>query len=205
MMNKTSIAGSTLLMLACLTQSTLAQDFGRRLPGIEHSLDRLEGRNAKPRHVNPELIFQRMDEDGDEQVSLSEYTANATRHYEELFARLDRDQSNALSQDELRPQRAAREQEPSIDEIAECLAENGVEPQDPSDRFVAADLDFDDVLNLEEYFMLREQGAYDRFAIIDTDADEQLTRDELAQGLAERKSKRQVRRSCIREWRDSQA
>lgn len=204
-MNKKLIVGSALLTLACLTQASIAQDIDRRPPGFDRPHDKREQRPSTPRASTPAQIINRLDQDDDDLISLSEFTANISNSYEKHFSRLDRNDDDSLNAEEFAPRRRGHDHGLDTEEMAACMDENALEPRPDSEaRFSAADSDASGALSLEEFYMLLEQGAFDRFDSIDIDADGQLTRSELAQNIAENRSEQRIRRMCMKQTRDSQ-
>ncbi len=147
-------------------------------------------------------MLRQLDSDGDQLISLEEFTAKGTANFERQFNRADRDDDGLVSADEARPRRRGPAEDIDAAALRECIAENGGLSEIEEDRFAAADKDGDGALSQEEFFMQLEQRAYDQFARMDTDADGQLTGAELAASMQGRNEQRRIVRECISEQID---
>lgn len=202
MFNRRVLVISMLLAGCSLTANSFAQETQRgdaargKQPRGEHHDARASVRQS------PVRMLRRLDSNGDELISLEEFTANGTANYTRQFARADRDDDGYVSEDEARPRRRGPAEDIDVTELRECIAENGGLPEVEEDRFTAADKDGDGTLSQEEFFMQLEQRAYDQFARMDSDANGHLTSAELAASVQGRSDQRRVVRACIAEQID---
>ena len=147
-------------------------------------------------------MLRQLDSDGDQLISLEEFTAKGTANYERQFNRADRDDDGFVSAEEARPRRRGPANDIDTAALRECIAENGGLSGTEEDRFAAADKDGDGALSQEEFFMQLEQRAYDQFARLDSDADGLLTGEELAASMQGRTEQRRIVRQCVSEQID---
>ena len=192
---------------ATFAGATLAQDQEtEQLERKKHG--RAELRDSRARHGRDSAnrTLQRMDTNEDDLISLEEYLGDAIPRYSQTFARADRDGDGYVTQEELKPPRKG--QRPQFDQAAlqACLDEAGSTVDRNNDRVATNDTNGDGALSQDEFFAMLEQGALDRFALIDSDGDEQLTKEEIQTSRQEqnalRSAQRKALRSCIKEQRD---
>lgn len=193
----------SILVAGC---SFAASSFAQQPPrgyGAQGQPPRGEHREMRgPGRPNSARMLRRLDTNGDELISLEEFTANRTGNYARMFERADRDADGVLSKEESRPRRRGPAQDIDTAALRECIADQGGLAELEEDRFAAADKDGDGVLNQEEFFMQLEQRAFDQFARMDTDDDGQLNSTELAPNMEERREQRRIVRECINEQID---
>lgn len=202
MFNRKLMAVSILLAGCSLASSGFAQDTGPR-DGVRGQLPRAELRDARgPARQRPARMLRGIDTNDDGLVSLTEFTSRGTHNYSRQFERMDRDDDGYITEDEFRPQRRGPAEDLDVATLRACIEEAGGTPKADEDRFATADKNGDGALSQEEFFLQLEQGAYDRFAQLDTDGDEQLTSTELQSGAQNRREQAHIVRECVAEQLD---
>ncbi|MCP5358992.1 MAG: EF-hand domain-containing protein [Pseudomonadales bacterium] len=211
MLNKRLIAATALLSASLAAGIASAQDFDRgRGDHARPPRGELPDRAPRPEAGRlPARLINRLDTNGDDMVSLAEFTANATDNYARQFERLDRDDSGSLSADELQPRGGRHEGGPraniDTDTLNACIVANGgvsrPTPPTAEERFAAADSNSDGSISQEEFFMQLEQRSYDQFARLDSDGNGQLTAEELQSDRQDNDAQRDIVRACIAEQR----
>jgi len=192
-----------MLLAGCsLTTNSFAQDT-QRGDGARGKQPRGEQRDARtPARQSQAPMLRRLDRNGDELISLEEFTSNGTANYTRQFTRADRDGDGFVSEDEASPRRRGPAEDIDVAVLRECIAENGGLAEVEEDRFAAADKDGDGALSQEEFFMQLEQRAFDQFARMDANADGQLASAELAASVQGRHEQRRIVRECAAEQID---
>lgn len=202
MFNRRILAIPLLLAGCGLAANSFAQEI-QRDHGMRGQQSRGEHRDARgPGRQGPARVLRHLDSNGDEFISLEEFTAKATANYSGQFARADRDDDGFMDQDEIRPRREGLAEDIDVAALRECIADNGGLPETEQDRFASADKDGDGALNQEEFFLQLEQRAFDQFTRIDADADGQLSSAELAANMQGRHEQRHIVRECRAEQID---
>ena len=202
MFNRRLLVISMLIAGCSFAASSFAQE-AQRGEGVRGKQSRGVLRDTRgPARQSQLRMLRQLDSDGDQLISLEEFTARGTANYERQFNRADRDDDGLVSADEARPRRRGPAKDIDTAALRECIAENGGLNEIEEDRFAAADKDGDGALSQEEFFMQLEQRAYDQFARMDTDADGQLTGAELAASMQGRNEQRRIVRECVSEQID---
>lgn len=202
MFNRRLLVISILLAGSSLTTNSFAQ-VPQRSDGVRGKLPQKELRDVRaPLRQSQTRMLRHIDTNGDNSISLEEFTAKGTDNYARQFARADRDDNGFISSEEARPRRRDPAEDIDAAALRECIADNGGLAEAEEDRFSTADKDGDGVLSQEEFFMQLEQRAYDQFARMDTDADGQLTSTELSASTQGRREQRHIVRECMAEQFD---
>lgn len=171
--------------------------------------DRANGHRQNPRHkVN--RIFNALDTDENEIITLDEFLAKPLEKAEQQFDRIDTDDDGLISLDEFLAVGHDRDDDerPDIDRdaVRACMEEELEreipERPDRETRFDEVDTNDDGYIDFDEFVDAKMQKATDKFYAIDEDADGGITKEELYAALQDQREVRAVRRACIEEQRD---
>ena len=158
--------------------------------------------NSKP---NAESILNRMDFDGNEEVSVDDFVNRGLDHADKHFARLDKDDDGLISVDEFTRKRSRHMPDDSIDQDALklCVEEStGLSLKERPDRealFSEIDTNDDDSLSIEEFTTHKTAHATERFNELDADEDGVISEAEITAHMEERKTLHKARKNCIEE------
>jgi Ca2+-binding EF-hand superfamily protein len=155
-------------------------------------------------------IFNSLDADENEVVTLDEFLAKPLAKAEKQFARIDTDDDELISYEEFlaihgdRPERD--DVDIDVDELRACIAasldQEVQERPDPETRFDLIDTNSDGYIDLDEFSVAKTNSAEEKFHKIDVDADGGITLQELAHWLLAQRKHREVRRACVEEQQE---
>ena len=149
--------------------------------------DRPQGdRHGKLRHkVN--RIFNALDTDGSDTITLDEWLVKTTAKAERQFDRIDSDDDNLISLEEFQAIGHDRDDDVDRDAVRACVAdatgEDVPERPDRDTAFDEIDTNDDGFIDLDEFLAVKTEGATNRFNNIDADSDGAITKQELAKAL----------------------
>ena len=155
-------------------------------------------------------LLERLDSDADGVLSLDEFSERNADKAQRHFNKKDADGDAVLSMDEFSATGNHRRR-PNLDSLDTDTLDLCVQeilgyglPQRPDSEtvFAAADANSDGSVDLDEFLLAGDVRAQERFAEIDSDADAQLTSDEIDAHQADRHEERDAHRTCVGEQLD---
>ncbi|MBT4494523.1 MAG: hypothetical protein HOC70_14870 [Gammaproteobacteria bacterium] len=189
----------------------------------DHAADRSGGRRGerkgdRHRSGNPEVkasrIFNSLDTDENEVITLDEFIAKPLAKAETQFDRVDTDDDSLISLEEFLATHHDRgegrgEDRPEIDHdavracVAEELDRDVPERPDRETRFGEIDTNGDGFVDYDEFVASKEAHATAKFNLIDEDADGGITEEELTAAIEAQHDIRRVHRDCVEEQLDA--
>ena len=176
--------------------------------------DRPQGdRPGKLRHkVN--RIFNAVDTDGSDTITLDEWLVKSTAKAERQFDRIDSDDDSLISLEEFQAAGDHRrghgrrgDGEVDHDAVRACVVDTtGEDVPERPDRdtvFAAIDTNDDGFIDLDEFLAAKTEGATNRFNHIDADGDGAITKQELAEALTQHRERRRTVRDCVEDQRET--
>ena len=154
-------------------------------------------------------IFNALDTDENEIITLSEFLVKTTKKAANQFDRIDTDDDELISREEFLAIGGDRNNNTDIDVdalracVADQLGEDLVVRDDPDSRFDAIDTNDDGFIDFDEFLASRTEGATNRFNVIDADSDGGITKIELAQALMQHRERRVARRACAEDQQET--
>lgn len=163
-------------------------------------------RHSKLRHkVN--RIFNALDTDGNDIITLDEYLAKTTEKAAHQFDRIDTDDDRLISLEEFLAVHD-HDDRPDVDRdaVRACVVAQSdadvAERPDRETRFDALDTNDDGFIDFDEFLVAKTDKATDRFNHIDADGDGGITKQEMAKALMQHHERRSVRRDCVEEQQE---
>ncbi|MDA1373073.1 MAG: EF-hand domain-containing protein [Proteobacteria bacterium] len=178
--------------------------------------------HGKLRHkVN--RIFNAVDADGSDTITLDEWLAKLTEKARIHFDRIDSDDDNLISLDEFLAVGHGRgdgrghdrgrdhDHEPDIDvdhdAVRACVADATGDdvPQRPDRETAFGEIDTNDdgFIDFDEFLAAKTERATNRFNTIDADSDGAITKQELAKELMQHRKHRRTVRDCVEDQRET--
>lgn len=169
--------------------------------------DRPQGdRPGKLRH-KVGRIFNAVDTDGSDTITLDEWLVKSTAKAERHFARIDSDDDSLISLEEFLAAGHHRGEGIDRDAVRACVADaSGDElPERPDRNTVFGEIDTNDdgFIDLDELVAAKTEKATDRFNAIDADGDGAITKQELAEALSQHRERRRAVRECVEDQRET--
>lgn len=168
--------------------------------------ERRNDRHNKLRHkVN--RIFNALDTDGNDIITLDEYLAKTTEKAAHQFDRIDTDDDELISLEEFLAVHD-HDDRPDVDRdaVRACVAEQSdadvTEQPDRETHFAELDTNDDGYIDYDEFLVAKTDKATDRFNHIDADGDGGITKKEMAKALMQHHERRSVRRDCVEEQQE---
>ena len=197
--------GSILILgtlLGTVTFNAAAQDVDRshRERGMS-----VRNEHAASRPVSAPLsalrsLIERADSDKDGFVSQTEFVDRQTANTDSNFDHRDRNRDGNLDRDE-----AGERERPGLDidieELRECIASYGEDPDQEIDRFDVADLNGDGLLSFVEFATYLQERAHALFDRIDTNDDGYISEAEVQADHDRRENYRRIVKACMEEVR----
>lgn len=153
------------------------------------------------KQVSTDRVLQRLDYDGDGVVTESDMTSSMIERAIDRFTRIDSDGDLSITLDEFTANPGRHQQDDvEIDQalLRECLEDTlGELPPTREARFSAADTNADSLLDTSEYTDYINTLAIERFAELDSDADGQISSEEIEASNTSRDALRQAKTDCI--------
>jgi len=163
-------------------------------------------RHGKLRH-KVARIFNAMDTDGSDTITLDEWLVKTTAKAERQFDRIDSDDDNLISLEEFQAIGPDHDNEVDRDAVRACVAEaTGEDVPERPDRdtaFDEFDTNDDGFIDLDEFLAVKTEGATHRFNTIDADGDGAITMQELAEALMQHREHRRTVRDCVEDQRET--
>lgn len=176
-------------------------------------------RSRGDRPANPEQkvdrVFNAVDADGSETITLDEWLVKPLEKAERHFNRIDSDDDNLISPEEFEAagdrrrghgRRGDRDGDVDRDAVRACVVDTiGDDVPERPDRdtlFAAIDTNDDGFIDLDEFLRARTEGATDRFNHIDADNDGAITKAELLDAMTQQRERRDAVKQCVEEQRE---
>ena len=197
--------GSILILgtlLGTVTFNAAAQDVDRS--NRERGMS-VRNEHAASRPVSAPLsalrsLIERADSDKDGFVSQTEFVDRQTANTDSNFDHRDRNRDGNLDRDE-----AGERERPGLDidieELRECIASYGEDPDQEIDRFDVADLNGDGLLSFVEFATYLQERAHALFDRIDTNDDGYISEAEVQADHDRRENYRRIVKACMEEVR----
>ena len=152
-------------------------------------------------------IFNDLDADGSETITLDEWLSKPTEKASSQFDRIDTDDDELISLEEFLAVGGDRGDDIDRDELRACIAdatgEDVPERPDRETRFDIIDTDDDGFISFDEFLAAKTDKATDRFNHIDANGDGAITMQELAEAMQQHRERRSVVRDCIDDQRET--
>ncbi len=168
--------------------------------------DRARHRHGKLR-LKVYRIFNALDTDGSDTITLDEWLSNITQKAEKQFDRIDTDDDQLISLEEFLAVGSDRGDDIDRDAVRACVADalgqDVPERPDRETRFDEIDTNDDGYIDFDEFLDVKTDKATDRFHHIDADGDGAITKQELAQALKQHRERRGIVRECVADQRET--
>jgi hypothetical protein len=182
--------------------ASLAQDQAEnRLERQKAERGELRDNRARHGHNAIRHSLRRMDTNEDDLISREEYVAAGIARYPHALTRADKNDDGYVTLEEFNPSRRRDKGASERDALQACLTASGSGSALKENRFAAADINADETLSQDEFFMMLEQRTLNQFSRLDSDSNEQLTRDEIKISAQNRQQERDAIRSCMKTQR----
>jgi len=171
-----------------------------------NSSDGRDDRSGKLRH-KVARIFNAMDTDGSDTITLDEWLVKTTAKAERQFDRIDSDDDSLISLEEFQAIGPDRNDDIDRDAVRACVADATGDdvPERPArdTAFDEIDTNDDGFIDLDEFLAVKTEGATNRFNHIDADGDGAITKQELAKALMQHREHRRAVRDCVEDQRET--
>jgi len=197
MNKKTLLALSISSILSFSTASFAGND--HRSHDRDHAQDRLSHQVAR--------IFHVVDVNQDGIISLDEFVAKKLAKAAPQFDRIDSDNNDLISLDELKAA-VARHWDGEIDiaVLRQCIEDELQIDLPPfvtiEEKFAAADTNADGSIDFTEFSAAKTRVAEAKFGKIDANEDGMITPEEMAQALIKLYTFKMARRDCVEQQQD---
>ncbi|BCG64126.1 MAG: hypothetical protein methR_P1892 [Methyloprofundus sp.] len=166
------------------------------------------GRGVHRGQPDAGAILNRMDFDGNGEVTVEDFINRSLKHTDKHFSRIDQDADELISLEEFSSKRSARghrglDSDIDMDALKTCIEETtGLtlkEHLEPEEVFALIDMDVSGFISVDEFFSYKEIQATEKFTKLDADASGVISEAEITTHMAERKALHEARKSCIDE------
>jgi len=189
-------------LLGTVTFNATAQDVDRshRERGMSVRSEHATSRPVSEHRGAQRSLIERADTDNDGFVSQTEFVEIQTANTDSNFNHRDRNGDGNLDRDE-----AGERERPGLDinleELRECIASYGENPEPEIDRFDVADVNGDGLLSFVEFATYLQERAHVLFDRIDADNDGYISEAEVQADHDHRENYRRIVKACMEEVR----
>lgn len=176
--------------------------------GAERSKKPQRDHVIKLRH-KVKRIFNALDLDGSDTITLDEWLVKTTKKAEKHFDRIDTNDDNLISLEEFLAVGHDRDKDLEVDReavracVADATGEAAPERPDRNTAFDRIDTNDDGFIDPDEFLAAKSEKATAKFNTIDADGDGAITKQELAEALKHQREFERVRRDCVEDQREA--
>ena len=154
-------------------------------------------------------IFNALDLDDSDTITLDEWLVKTTKKAEKHFDRIDANDDNLISLEEFLAVGDDRDKDLEVDSeairacVADATGEAAPERADRNTAFDRIDTNDDGFIDPDEFLAAKTEKASAKFNAIDADGDGAITKQELAEALKHLRELKRARRDCVEDQREA--